>query len=270
MRARIRHVLDRLKQVPSVLAKPRTKASPELQLKPYRLRLRNYIRGTGIEIGALHNRMPVDAQLATVRYIDRLCLKEQRRHYPELSAYKMLEPDIVAEADRLSMIPDASEDFVIANHLLEHLPDAIGALKEWYRVLRRGGVLFLALPDKRFTFDRDRPRTTLMHLVADHEDRGTRSRHAHFEEYSRLVHKKTGSKLARDVDRLLAQDYSIHFHVWIPEDIAELLEYLRTTGGTPWTVLEQLDNTGSDEFIFVLEKPGRHRRADFSPPASRA
>jgi ubiquinone/menaquinone biosynthesis C-methylase UbiE len=41
------------------------------------------------------------------------------------------------------MLADSSQDFVIANHLLEHLPDPIGALKEWYRVLRAGGTLFL-------------------------------------------------------------------------------------------------------------------------------
>jgi SAM-dependent methyltransferase len=224
------------------------------ELKPYRLRLQKYLAGVGIEIGALHNRMPVDQQRATVRYVDRLSLADQRRHYPELAGYEMLEPDIVAEADRLPMLADASQDFVIANHLLEHLPDPIGALKEWFRVLRNGGILFLALPDKRLTFDKDRPRTTLQHLVGDHADRGVASRIGHFQEYSRLVHKTTGAALEKDVARLLATDYSIHFHVWIPEDISELLGHLRTTGGVPWEIVEQVENTGSDEFIFVLRK----------------
>jgi SAM-dependent methyltransferase len=224
-------------------------------LKPHRQRLQKYIAGEGIEIGALHNPMPTDQGRATVRYVDRIPLEDQRKHYPELSAYALVHPDIVAEADHLAPLGDGSQDFVIANHLLEHLPDPIGALKEWYRVLRSGGILFLALPDKRRTFDRDRPRTTLAHLIADHADHGAASRFGHCEEYSRLVHKKTGDALAADVKDLLDKDYSIHLHVWIPDDAAELLAYLRDAMSLNWRILEYFDGTGSDEFIYVLQKP---------------
>jgi SAM-dependent methyltransferase len=224
-------------------------------LKPARRRLQKYLNGNGVEIGALHNPMEVDLQRATVRYVDRMSLDEQRRHYPELSGYSLVCPEIIASADALPMLADGSQDFVIANHLLEHLPDPIGALKEWYRVLRAGGTLFLALPDKRLTFDRDRPRTTLDHLIADHVDCGAGSRLGHFEEYSRLVHHKTGDDLTRDVEDLLKRDYSIHFHVWIPEDIAELLSYVRGAAGLEWKTLERIDRPGADEFIYVLQKP---------------
>jgi ubiquinone/menaquinone biosynthesis C-methylase UbiE len=142
-----------------------------------------YLEGTGIESGALHNPMPVDRRRAMVRYVDRLPLEEQRRHYPSLPT-TLVVPDIIGDADRLTPLADASQDFVIANHLLEHLPDPIGALKEWYRVLRPGGILFLAPPDKRLTFDKNRPRTTLAHLVADHRDPGEGSRFRHYEEYA--------------------------------------------------------------------------------------
>jgi SAM-dependent methyltransferase len=224
-------------------------------LKPARERLQKYLKGTGIEIGALHNPMPVNHDRATVRYVDRMSLEEQRRHYPELAGYELVRPDIIAEADALDMVADKSQDFIIANHLLEHLPDPIGALKEWHRVLRTGGILFLAVPDKRLTFDKDRPRTTLAHLIADHADRGAASRVGHCEEYSRLVHKKSGDELARDVAELLARNYSIHFHVWIQEDIAELLNYVQDAMGIRWNILESVDSTRTDEFIFILQKP---------------
>jgi SAM-dependent methyltransferase len=252
MRTGVKQILDRLRHVPMVFS---SKERSNGELKPYRRRLQRYIQGSGIEIGALHNPMPVDRRRARVLYVDRMSLEEQRRHYPELGGYSLFEPDIVADADELGMIESGSQDFVIANHLLEHLPDPIGAFTEWYRVLRPSGILFLALPDKRFTFDKDRPRTTLAHLVADHKDRGAASRLAHYHEYSRLVHKKSGDELSRDVDRLLAQNYSIHFHVWVPDDIAELIVYLQDARALPWRVLEQIDNTGSDEFIYVLQKP---------------
>jgi SAM-dependent methyltransferase len=238
-----------------ILSGFRATEGPGGGLKPARRRLRQYLNGHGIEIGALHNPMEVDPHRATVKYVDRMPLDEQRRHYPELSGYSLVTPDIIGSADSLPMLADGSQDFVIANHLLEHLPDPIGALNEWYRVLRPGGTLFLALPDKRLTFDKDRPRTTLDHLIADHADRGAASRLGHFEEYSRRVHRKSGDELTRDVEDLLKRDYSIHFHVWIPEDIAELLRYVRDAAGLRWKTLERVDRPGADEFIYVLGKP---------------
>jgi SAM-dependent methyltransferase len=252
MNVNVQRILNRLRH--SIRTAPGKAPAVESGLKPHRQRLQAYIVGRGIEIGPLHNPMPVDARRASVQYVDRLSLEEQRRHYPELDAYALVNPDMVAEADQLHALPDGSQDFVIANHVLEHLSDPIGALKEWHRVLRSEGVLFLALPDKRRTFDRDRPRTTLGHLIADHRDRGAASRHDHYVEYSRLLHNKSGDELENDVANLMASDDSIHLHVWISEDIAESLDYARNVIGLCWTILEQAEITDSDEFIYVLQK----------------
>ena len=249
----LRQIVPRLRRVfaTSISATP-----APVGLKPSRDRFMKYLKGAGLEIGALHNPMPVDRGRATVCYVDVMSLEEQRRHYPELADYPLVRPDIVAQADALPMLGAGSQDFIIANHLLEHVADPIGALREWYRLLRRDGILFLALPDKRVTFDKDRPRTTLDHLIADHRDRGAASRLGHYEEYSRLVHKKSGEALDRDLADLLAKNYSIHFHVWIADDIAELLRYVNDALGLRWKTLDFLDSSGTDEFIYVLQKDG--------------
>jgi len=44
--------------------------------------------------------------------------------------------------------PDASFDVVLAESVLEWLPDQRGALREWHRVLRPGGRLLLATPNR--------------------------------------------------------------------------------------------------------------------------
>ena len=44
-------------------------------------------------------------------------------------------------------VPDRSQDFVCCVHYLEHFPDPVPVLKEWWRVLADGGVLVIALPE---------------------------------------------------------------------------------------------------------------------------
>src|SRR5262249_7422348 len=114
----------------------------------------------------------------------------------------------------LREFPDESQDFVIANHFLEHCQNPLGTLERFVRVLKPGGMLYLAVPDKRGTFDRDRPVTRFKHLVRDYEfgPAGSYERHVH--EYAALVDRLAGADLERRVRELIARDYRIHFHVW--------------------------------------------------------
>jgi ubiquinone/menaquinone biosynthesis C-methylase UbiE len=42
--------------------------------------------------------------------------------------------------------PDHSFDRLIGTHVLEHLPDPVGVLSEWNRVVRPGGLISIVLP----------------------------------------------------------------------------------------------------------------------------
>src|SRR5579885_333894 len=44
--------------------------------------------------------------------------------------------------------PDASQDAVFASHVLEHIEDWQGALRDWYRVLKVAGYLVIAVPHR--------------------------------------------------------------------------------------------------------------------------
>lgn len=44
--------------------------------------------------------------------------------------------------------PDETQDFVYSSHCLEHLKDPIGAIKEWYRVLKIGGHMIITVPHR--------------------------------------------------------------------------------------------------------------------------
>ena len=75
----------------------------------------------------------------------------------------------VAEAVDLPFLPDGAYDFVLSSHMLEHSANPLKALREWLRLLKPGGTLFLVLPHREGTFDHRRPVTPLQHLMDDFE-----------------------------------------------------------------------------------------------------
>ena len=123
------------------------KFSPEL----YRIRrflANEYLRGDGIEIGALNHPLQVPTT-ARVRYVDRKDTASLRAEYPELFAQRLVEVDLVDDAEKLHHIADQSLDFLIANHFLEHAPNPIAVLRRFIDVVKPGGALYVAIPDKR-------------------------------------------------------------------------------------------------------------------------
>ncbi len=68
-----------------------------------------------------------------------------------LRGYQDLPPfqtDVQLQGDELGIFSDSSLDFVFSAHMLEHVEDAAGMLKEWWRTLKPGGYLILYLPEK--------------------------------------------------------------------------------------------------------------------------
>jgi SAM-dependent methyltransferase len=209
-----------------------------------------FLKGNGIEIGALHNPLRV-APWTRVSYVDRLTVDGLRDQYPELKDKKLVPVDIVDDGELLATVPDGSQDFVIANHFVEHCENPLLALENMLRVLRSGGVVFLALPDMRYSFDRDRQVTPLEHLQRDYREGPAWSRRAHFEEWVRLVNGvRDEPQVEREVEVLLAKGYSIHYHVWTQREMAELVRYLQER--YPCDIELMLRNKG--EVIFIIRK----------------
>jgi len=183
-----------------------------------------YLRGEGIEIGALYRpqRVPPAARL---RYVDHATAEELRQIYPEHDWVQA--PDVVDEGERLSKFADESLDFVIANHMLEHVEDPVEALNHFLRVLRPGGIVFITLPDARQTFDARRERTTVEHILRDHREGPETSRRAHYEEWARIIDCVPEDRVAERADQLAAEGARHHFHVW---ELGTFLELLLALG----------------------------------------
>ena len=66
------------------------------------------------------------------------------------------------------MLGKARFDWVIASHVIEHVPDFVGFLNDCRDILKPDGVLSLIVPDKRYCFDHYRPLTGLGQVIDAH------------------------------------------------------------------------------------------------------
>ena len=212
---------------------------------------RAYLKGNGIEIGALHNPLPLPRNVRAM-YIDRMSVPDLKQHYPEFEGLELAPVSIIANGETLEALSDQSQDFVIGNHIIEHAQDPIKMIKTWIRVLRPGGVIFMTVPDKRLTFDKNRPSTSIEHLIRDHADGPAASRRDHYREWVEKVEPQVRRETEDTIDRLDRTDCSIHFHVWDTPGFIEWLLYCRSFYNLPFE-LEFVRRNGN-ETIFILRK----------------
>jgi len=150
----------------------------------------------GIEVGALNR--PIVTQLdGDVLYADHLSTEELREKYADHSDVNANNfsdlVDVSIVTGRGSLWDAIGEhdkfDYIIASHVLEHIADPIGWLYGCTRILNEGGIIFLALPDKRFTFDRFRVETTTGEMLANYHYKASCPTPAQVFEYNaRSVH----------------------------------------------------------------------------------
>lgn len=210
------------------------------------------VKGEGIEIGALHCPLPVPAGLR-VRYVDRMSREDLRKHYPEFKNAAMVEADYICDGETLEAVPDCSQDFVIANSILEHFENPLRAMSNMFRVLKPGGVIFMGVPDKRYIFDVKRPVTPFSHLLDDYRAEKP-PRDAHFEEWVRfLCNPKSEAEVETKKKQLLDIGYSIHFHCWTQFEMLDILLGLKRELNLDFHI-KALISICDYETVWVLEK----------------
>lgn len=211
----------------------------------------SYLKGVGIEVGALHYPLPVSGE-AKVRYLDRMSVADLRKHYRELDHLELVDVDVIDDGEVLGSFENNSLDFVIANHMLEHCENPIGTLRQHFKKIKEGGIGYYAVPDKNYTFDRERSLTTFDHLLFDDKLGALGSREQHFREWVTYISKTQGDEAANLVKHLMEINYSIHFHVWdyntFHEFIIKVSQYL----GNVFKVEELVKN--DEEIICILRK----------------
>src|SRR6478672_6008212 len=112
----------------------------------------------GVEIGPLHAPLvaKTDGEVIYVDHADTAALRVKYAHDPIVGdVSRIVDVDAIWGAQSLAecLGARAPVDYVIASHVLEHVPDLISWLHEVRSILSPNGRLNLALPDRRFTFD---------------------------------------------------------------------------------------------------------------------
>lgn len=137
----------------------------------------------------------------------------------------------VAEATDLSMIADNTYDFVLSSHVVEHTANPIQAMSEWKRVLKDQGTLVLIAPHLEGTFDRNRPVTTLAHMIEDFEQKTPETDTTHLPEILALHDMSrdpaAGSRAAfeeRCANNLAFR--GMHHHVFDTALLIELVDHM--------------------------------------------
>lgn len=106
-----------------------------------------------------------------------------------------------------------SQDFLFASHVLEHIPDPLPALREWFRVVRVGGHMVVVVPHQ-WLYERKKEPPSW--LCADHK---------------RFY---TPAALLREVEAALPVN---HYRVVHLRDVDDCFNYSRPQGHDPewWT-----------------------------------
>lgn len=102
--------------------------------------LHPYCEGLTVDIGC-----GAEKVLPTVLGLDRLAYG-QRGQFGCMNGVPSV-ADISADAGKLYFIPDGTVDSVVTRHCFEHLPDPKETIKEWLRILKKGGKLAMVLPN---------------------------------------------------------------------------------------------------------------------------
>ncbi len=126
----------------------------------------------GLELGPLANPV-VRRDMGDIRYLDHIDAESLRARYATHDGFDI---DAIVPIDFVTHSGSVRDtvgenvvfDYVIASHVIEHVPDLVGWLGDIRSVMRDDGVLSLAVPDHRRCFDALRSPTVTAEVIHAH------------------------------------------------------------------------------------------------------
>ncbi len=244
-------------------------------------------RLSGLEIGAL-NRPAVRKSESDVLYVDHADVDVLRANYSHDAGVppdSILPVDVIWGGKQLrDCFPDGRTfDYVVASHVIEHVPNVIGWLNELASVLKPGGLLYLAIPDRRRTFDIYRRTSSMAEFVNAYVTKAKRpspqqifDQHVHFAKDESAVIKDehnvgaalSGPRLKEGLGmaQIVADsDVYVDCHCWVftPASLLEIFAGFSAMGVLPFRLGSFTPPwQGEHEMFMVLERADLPEEAD--------
>ena len=288
LRAENRELRARLAELPEpdgdlVRELPGTRPSPSLwettrvpreagfgHIRNRRRHLLKYIApgAAGLEIGPYCSPTVLKSE-SDILYLDcasQAELEADRARAPETQEGEIAPVDLVVRGEDYRAAVDRPLDYIVANHVMEHVANIVLWLERLGAMLRSGGILFIAIPDKKYNFDRSRSNTDLSHLLADYFRGVTEIDREHCLDvsiYYDLSYINKSMALEERLDaETLRQEFAkpphigVHSHVFESETfLSRILVPLLATGLLEFDLLEyRTAPRNFREIIFVLAK----------------
>jgi predicted SAM-dependent methyltransferase len=233
--------------------------------------------GLGLEIGPSHNPMAPKKAGYNVHVLDHATAEELRIKYTghPVNLDNIEEVDFVWRGEPLSELIGREHcyDWIVASHVIEHVTDFVGFLRQCEKLLAPGGVISLVVPDKRYCFDYYRWPSNTGDALQAYTD--NRVRHApgtvfdHFSNASKMgdnicwsVQDRGDVKMVHTLDeaesywkQALKNEEYIDAHSWkfTPSSFRIILNDLQKLGLTELAEVASFDTVGF-EFWITLGK----------------
>lgn len=217
-----------------------------------------FLQGQGLEIGALHQPATIPKN-CTIKYCDVCSREEAILHFPELKLSDLVKVDFICDLDTQGLTVFSTEqfDFVIFNHVIEHIANPIKIISELFRILKSQGHLVISAPDKNFTYDKNRNLTPFSHLVAEYQNKVIEVTDDHYLDFLRAVYPQLFNPEAKEIQTWLAQvkQRREHAHVWDSPAFAEfMLNSLELLNIKATCVFKHLGKKNKFEYFSVWQK----------------
>ncbi len=216
------------------------------------------LSGRGLEVGALHCPANLPSR-CEIEYCDAHSKDDAAKLFPEIERDLLVDVDYIVDLDKDRLFDKVKPfyDFVIMNHVIEHVANPMAVLEQLFAVAKPGGYVLISAPDKDYTFDKPRQLTPFEHLRSEYEQKIQFVDDSHYLDFIR----HTAPDIFNSGDTVLlattlasVRERREHAHVWDSESFLDFLsrslDFLKISA-----TLEVVSKAGSNNIeCFTLLK----------------
>lgn len=238
-------------------------------------------KGLGLEIGPSHNPIAPKKIGFNVHILDHASATELREKYKghNVNLDNIEEVDFVWRGETFQELIGKSScyDWVIASHVIEHVPDLVSYLQQCEALLKQDGILSLVIPDKRFCFDYFSSSTSTGNVLDAYAEKRVKPSHGQIFDHFSTASTRNGN-IAWEHDGLGGADHILHsvaeaknqwiksattseyidVHCWrfTPASFRLLIQDLQYLDLINLEIRAEFDTTGCEFYVSLGKKDG--------------